>query len=137
MWLLYAILSSVFASLMTIFMKVSLKNLSATVSLALRTSLVVVFCWFLVIIERKTPEIKSLTKKDYIYLVLSALATFGTWVFYFLALKNGATSKVLAIDRFSIVLTIILSFFILKEVITLKMIIGIAIIILGTVLVVF
>lgn len=134
---IYGIASAVFASLMTIFMKMGLSNVSSPLATALRTSIVMVLCWGLVLLNGSVKEIKTINSHSYLMLFLASLATFGTWTCYFLALKHGSTTKVLAIDRLGIVITIILSFFILKEVITVKMIIGIVVIIIGTILVVF
>lgn len=138
MWILYAILSAVFASLMSIFMKIGLNGkINANLATTLRTTAVTVLCWLLVLINGSVRQIKDINSKTWLYLILAAFATFGTWIFYFLALQKGQVSKVLAIDRFSIILTVILSAIFLKEVITIKVVIGIAVLILGTIMIVF
>lgn len=138
MWILYAILSAIFASLMSIFMKVGLSGkINANLATTLRTTAVTILCWILVLINGSVREIKNIENKTWIYLIFAAFATFGTWIFYFLALQKGQVSKVLAIDRFSIILTIILSAIFLKEVITVKVVIGIVIMIFGTMMIVF
>ncbi len=138
MWIIYAILSAIFASLMTILMKKGLGNkINANLATTLRTSAVTVLCWLLVLVNGTYRDIKTIDSKTWLYLGLASLATFGTWICYFLALQKGQVSKVLAIDRFSIVLTIVLSVIFLKEVITVKAVIGIVIMIVGTMIIVF
>ncbi len=137
LWFLYAALSSIFASLMTIFMKIGLKNLDSLLVTALRTTIVFGLLWIIVIVMHKNKGIMTITNREWIYIFLSALFTCGTWVFYFLALKETDVSKVLAIDRLSIVLTVFLSVVILKEKINLMTIAGIIVLIGGTLLIVF
>ncbi len=137
MWIFYAFLSAIFASLMTVFMKIGLKNINPHVATAIRTSMVVIMCWILVFITRKTNTIKEINKKEWLYLLLASIATFGTWTFYFLALKTGSVKNVMVIDRLSIVFAIILSFFILKETITIKTVVGMVVFLLGAFLLVY
>lgn len=137
MWIFYAFLSAIFASLMTVFMKIGLKNINPHVATAIRTSMVVIMCWILVFITRKTNTIKEINKKEWLYLLLASIATFVTWTFYFLALKTGSVKNVMVIDRLSIVFAIILSFFILKETITIKTVVGMVVFLLGAFLLVY
>lgn len=137
MWLIFAILSSLFASIMTILMKVGLKNLDSTLVTCLRTSIVFILLWIIIFIFNKQKEIKSINMNEWKYIVLASLATCLTWVFYFLALKNSTVSKVLAVDRLSIVFSIIFSVIFLKEKLTLMTLIGITILVIGTILVIF
>ena len=137
MWIFYVFLSAIFASLMTVFMKIGLKNINPHVATAIRTSMVVIMCWILVFITRKTNTIKEINKKEWLYLLLASIATFGTWTFYFLALKTGSVKNVMVIDRLSIVFAIILSFFILKETITIKTVVGMVVFLLGAFLLVY
>lgn len=136
MWILYAILSSLFASCMTLFMKIGLKNIDANLATTLRTIIVVVFCLILVLATGKVKDIKTIDSRTWFFLLLAGIATFGTWVFYFLALQKGSITKVLAIDRISIILTIVLSAIFLNEKITLRVVIGGALLIIGTLIVV-
>ena len=138
MWWIYAVLSAIFASLMSVFMKVGLSGkINANLATTLRTTAVAILCWILVLFNGSFKTIKGIDNKTWLYLGLAALATFGTWIFYFLALQKGSVSKVLAIDRFSIVLTVILSAIFLKEIITVKSVIGIIVMLVGTILIVF
>lgn len=137
MWLVFAILSSLFASIMTILMKGGLKNLDSTLVICLRTSIVFILLWIIILFMNKQKEIKSINMNEWKYIVLASLATCLTWIFYFLALKQTTISKVVAVDRLSIVFSIIFSSIFLKEKITLMTLIGITILVLGTVLVIF
>lgn len=136
MWLIFAILSSLFASIMTILMKVGLKNLDSTLVTCLRTSIVFMLLWIIIFIFNKQKEIKSININEWKYIVLASLATCLTWVFYFLALKQTTVSKVVAVDRLSIVFSIIFSVIFLKEKLTFMTLIGITILVIGTVLVI-
>ena len=137
MWLLYAILSSIFASVMTILMKIGLKNIDAVLGTTLRTTIVFLLLWIIVLFMKKGGEIKSISGKEWLYIVLSSIATCATWVFYFLALRKTDVSKVIAVDRLSIVFTILLSVLFLKEKLTVMTIIGVIVLTFGTILVVF
>lgn len=136
MWLIFAILSSLFASIMTILMKVGLKNLDSTLVTCLRTSIVFILLWIIIFIFNKQKEIKSINMNEWKYIVLASFATCLTWVFYFLALKQTTISKVVAVDRLSIVFSIVFSAIFLKEKLTLMTLIGITILVIGTVLVI-
>ncbi len=137
MWILFAFLSAVFASLMTVFMKMGLKDMNPHLATALRTSLVVVLCWGLVFITKSQSGVKTIQKKEWIYLILASLATFGTWTFYFLALKDGSVKNVMTLDRLSIVFAIIFSAIFLKEAITLKTIAGMVVFFIGAVMLIY
>lgn len=137
MWLIFAILSSLFASVMTILMKVGLKNLDSTLVTCLRTSVVFILLWIIVLFMNKEKEIKEINNSEWKYIVLASFATCLTWVFYFLALKNTTVTKVVAVDRLSIVFSILFSVLFLKEKITLITIVGVIVLIIGTILVVF
>jgi len=137
MWILFAFLSAVFASLMTVFMKMGLKDMNPHLATALRTSLVVVLCWGLVFITKGKSGVKTIQKKEWIYLILASLATFGTWTFYFLALKDGSVKNVMTLDRLSIVFAIIFSAIFLKEAITLKTIAGMVVFFIGAVMLIY
>ena len=137
MWILFAFLSALFASLMTLFMKMGLKEMNPHVATALRTSIVVILCWGLVFITNSQTGVKAIQKKEWIYLALASIATFGTWTFYFLALKEGSVKNVMTIDRLSIVFAIIFSAIFLKEVITYKTIIGLVVFLSGAILLIY
>ena len=118
-------------------MKMGLKDMNPHLATALRTSLVVVLCWGLVFITKSQSGVKTIQKKEWIYLILASLATFGTWTFYFLALKDGSVKNVMTLDRLSIVFAIIFSAIFLKEAITLKTIAGMVVFFIGAVMLIY
>lgn len=124
MWRLYAILSAVFASFTAILAKYGMKGVDSNLGTALRTIVVLVLAWGMVLVTGAQKGLGTLTKSNYIFLALSGLATGLSWLFYFKAVQLGDVSKVAPIDKFSVVLTIVLAFLILKEPVTPKAIIG-------------
>ena len=108
MWILYAILSSFFGSLMVVFMKIGLKDIDSNVGLFIRTIFVLLLLLGLLLINGKIKDITSFHAKTWVYLVISSVVTFLTWLFYFLALKNGSSKVVMAIDKCSIVFIVII-----------------------------
>lgn len=138
MWILFAILSAVFASLMTVFMKAALNDIDAMLGTVLRTSIIFILGWFYLFFNKSYQLIPKLSVKNWRALIIAGIITFLTWSCFFIALKSSDNiAKVLAIDRLSIILTVILSAIFLKEVITLKIIIGIIVMIIGGLLVIF
>ncbi len=135
MWIIFSILSSIFAALMAVFIKLGLKGVNPILSLSLRTFIVSIFCLISIVINRSYKDITNLTSKNILWVGLASIVTFLTWLFYYLAVSKGEVHKVMAIDRLSIVLTVILSVIILHEKITIYSIIGIIIMILGGVMV--
>ncbi len=132
MWKLFALLSAVFAALTSILAKFGMKGVNSNLGTAIRTAVVLVLAWGIVLGTGNLKAIKDLTRQNWIFLVLSGLATGFSWLFYFRAIQLGPVSKVAPIDKFSVVLTIVLSFFILQEQVTLKVVIGGLLISLGT-----
>ena len=124
MWKFYAILSAIFAALTAIFAKIGIKNINSDLATAIRTIVILLITWGIVFFGQKTAEIKELTRVNWIFLILSGAATGLSWLFYFKALQLGDVSRVAPIDKLSIVFTIFLSFLILKEPLTPKIIIG-------------
>ncbi len=124
MWKVYAVLSAVFASLTSILAKVGIESVNSNLATAIRTVVVLVLAWGIVFITGAQVGIRDISKKSMIFLILSGLATGFSWLFYYKAIQLGDVSKVVPIDKFSIVLTMILAFFILKEEVTMKTIIG-------------
>ena len=124
MWKFYAILSAVFAALTAIFAKIGIKNINSDLATAIRTVVILLITWGIVFFGQKTAEIKELTRINWIFLILSGAATGLSWLFYFKALQLGDVSRVAPIDKLSIVFTILLSFLILREPLTPKIIIG-------------
>jgi len=124
MWKFYAVLSAVFAALTAIFAKIGIKNVNSDLATAIRTVVILLITWGIVFFGQKTAEIKGLTRLNWIFLILSGIATGLSWLFYFKALQLGNVSRVAPIDKLSVVFTILLSFLILKEPLSPKIIIG-------------
>ena len=124
MWKLYAILSALFAAITAILSKVGVKGISGNVAVAIRTIVILIMAWGIVLISGQLKETKEVSKTNLMFLVFSGLTTGLSWLFYFKALETGAVSKVVPIDKLSIVFVMILSFLILKEPMDTKTIIG-------------
>jgi transporter family protein len=123
-WLLAAFLSAFFAALTSILAKIGVKNINSNLATAIRTVVILFFAWGIVFFQGGAKEIFQISKTSFIFLILSGIATGLSWLFYFYALKVGDASKVVPIDKLSLVLTIILAALILKEKVTLPIIIG-------------
>lgn len=132
MWIIYALLSALFASITSILAKFGMENINSNLATAIRTIVVLVMAWGIVFITGAQSGIGDISKKGMLFLVLSGLATGASWLFYYKAIQIGEVSKVVPIDKFSVVITMLLAFIILKEVVTIKTIIGGALITLGT-----
>lgn len=132
MWAIFAILSAIFAALTSILAKVGIEGVNSNLATAVRTIVVVLMAWFMVFITGNQNGIVDISKKSWIFLILSGLATGASWLCYYKALQLGEASKVVPIDKLSIVITIILAFIFLGEQITLKTLIGCCLIIVGT-----
>lgn len=137
MWVTYAILSAVFAALTSILAKIGIENVNSNLAMAIRTVVVLVMAWLIVFMTGKHGEIGSISQKGWIFLVLSGMATGLSWIFYFKALQIGDASKVVPIDKFSVVITIILAFVVLGERVTAQKIIGGILIAAGTLVLAF
>ena len=132
MWAIFAILSAIFAALTSILAKVGIEGVNSNLATAIRTIVVVLMAWFMIFITGNQNGIIDISKKSWIFLILSGLATGASWLCYYKALQLGETSKVVPIDKLSIVITIILAFIFLGEQITLKTLIGCCLIVAGT-----
>ena len=132
MWFFYAILSAIFAALTSILAKMGMGGISSNLATAIRTSVVVFMAWGMVFITKSGNQIGNIPGKEWLFLILSGLATGASWLCYYKALQIGEVSKVVPVDKFSIVLTLIFAFLFLKEVATLKVIIGAIFITIGT-----
>ena len=132
MWFVFAILSSIFAALTSILAKVGIEGVNSNLATAIRTIVVVLMAWFMIFITGNQNGIIDISKKSWIFLILSGLATGASWLCYYKALQLGEASKVVPIDKLSIVITIILAFIFLGEQITLKTLIGCCLIVTGT-----
>lgn len=135
MYLIYALMSSIFASLTAIFIKLGLSDINSNLATAIRTIIILIMSWIIVFYTNSFENIKSINSKNLIFLIVSGITTGLSWIFYFKALQIGEVAKVTVIDKLSIVFTIILAFIFLKETISLKMIIGIVFIFAGTLII--
>ncbi|MDY5305587.1 EamA family transporter [Fusobacterium gastrosuis] len=132
MWFIFAILSAIFAALTSILAKIGIEGVNSNLATAVRTIVVVLMAWFMVFITGNQNGIVDINKKSWIFLILSGLATGASWLCYYKALQLGKASKVVPIDKLSIVITIGLAFIFLGEQITLKTLIGCCLIVIGT-----
>ena len=133
MWWVYAILSALFAALTAIFAKIGVTNVNSNLATAIRTIIILLVAWGIVLARGETKGITGLSKQNLFFLVISGIATGLSWIFYFKALQAGKVSQVAPVDKLSVAVTIILSVIFLHETVTLKMAIGTALIIAGTV----
>ena len=133
-WLLYAIGSAVFASLTSILGKIGISEINSNLGTAIRTIVVLIMAWIVVFVTRKQHTIKDIDKKSWIFLVLSGVATGGSWLCYYRALQTGPASVVVPIDKLSILVTIAFSYIVFREKLTAKAGIGLALIVAGTLL---
>lgn len=124
MWLLFAIFSAVFAAATSILAKVGIEGVDSNLATAIRTIVVLVMAWLVVFMTNKTGGIASITPRSWLFLILSGLATGASWLCYFYAIKVGDVSKVVPIDKCSLVLTIIFAVIFLGEALTWKTVVG-------------
>lgn len=136
MWLLFAILSAIFAALTSILAKIGIEGVNSNLATAIRTVVVVVMAWVMVFITHAQSGMTEISKKSWIFLILSGLATGASWICYYRALQIGDASKVVPIDKLSVVITLILAFVFLHEEFTIKSIIGCVLIGAGTLIMV-
>ena len=132
MWFLFAILSAVFAALTSILAKVGIEGVNSNLATAIRTVVVIVMAWGLVFLTHAQKGISDISRKSWIFLILSGIATGASWLCYYKALQTGDVSKVVPIDKLSVVLTLILAFIFLHEEFTAKSLIGCVLIAAGT-----
>ena len=137
MWIVYALLSALFAALTSILAKAGIENINSNLATAVRTIVVLVMSWAVVFITGKQNDIVHIGQKNLIFLILSGTATGLSWLCYYKALQIGEASKVIPIDKFSLVIGMILAFIVLKETVTVKTIIGGALITAGTLVLIF
>jgi len=134
-WVLYAFISMCFAGFTSVVAKQGLVGISAELGLTVRTIFVCIFVLTFAVLAVDPIEIKSLQKVNYVWLGLSAITTAGSWVFYYKALKMGDVATVALIDKGSVVIAMVLAWVLLKEVITLRMMLGAAFIVLGLIII--
>ena len=131
-WLFYAILSAVFASLTSILGKVGIEGVESNLGTAIRTVVVIVMSFVMVSVTGKVKDIKRIDKKELAFILLSGLSTGASWLFYYRALQDGEASIVVPIDKLSILVTIAFSYFVFKEKLGKKALIGLILIVIGT-----
>ncbi|MGN0426455.1 MAG: EamA family transporter [Agathobacter sp.] len=132
MWVLFAILSAVFAALTSILAKVGIDGVNSNLATAIRTVVVVIMAWGMVFLTHAQSGLSEIGKKSWIFLILSGLATGASWLCYYKALQMGDASKVVPIDKLSVVITLVLAFVFLHEEFTYKSVIGCILIGAGT-----
>ena len=131
-WLFYAILSAVFASLTSILGKVGIEGVESNLGTSIRTVVVIVMSFVMVSVTGKVKEIKRIDKKELVFILLSGISTGASWLFYYRALQDGEASIVVPIDKLSILVTIAFSYFVFKEKLGKKALIGLVLIVMGT-----
>lgn len=136
-WLLFALASAIFAALTAVFAKAGLKEVNSDLATAIRTGIVLFITWGIVFLKGNAGGIHNLSKNNWLFLTLSAVATGLSWLFYYKALQLGKVSEVTAIDKGSIVFTILLSFLFLKEPMTPKLMIGAGLVFAGMMVIVW
>ena len=132
MWFILALLSAIFAALTSILAKVGIEGVNSNLATAVRTVVVVVMAWGMVFLTNAQGGITEISRRSWLFLVLSGLATGASWLCYYKALQLGEASKVVPIDKLSVVITLILAFLFLHEQFTAKSIIGCILIGIGT-----
>ena len=136
MWMLYAVLSAVFAALTSILAKIGIAGVNSTLATAIRTVVVLIMAWGMVFLTNAQSGLGDISRKSWIFLILSGLATGVSWLCYYKALQLGETSKVVPVDKLSVVITLILAFVFLHEQFTAKSLVGCILIGAGTLIMV-
>ena len=136
-WMIYAVLSAVFAALTSILAKVGISGVESNLGTAIRTGVVLVMAWIIVFAKGKQKEIKHIDKKELLFISLSGLATGASWLCYYYAIQNGIVSVVVPIDKLSILVTVVFSYFVFKEKLSKKALLGLCLMVTGTLLMAF
>lgn len=136
MWFLFAILSAVFAALTSILAKIGIQGVNSNLATALRTIVVLLMAWGMVFVTHTQGGISAISRKSWLFLILSGLATGASWLCYYRALQAGDTARVVAVDKLSVVITLVLAYLFLHESFTVKSVAGAALITAGTLLMV-
>lgn len=136
MWMIFAVLSAVFAALTSLLAKIGIEGVNSNLATAIRTIVVVIMAWGMVFLTHAQNGLAEISKKSWIFLILSGLATGASWLCYYKALQMGDASKVVPIDKLSVVITLILAFVFLHEQFTTKSLIGCILIGAGTLIMV-
>lgn len=132
MWIAFALLSAFFAALTSILAKIGIEGINSNLATAIRTVVVLIMAWGIVFITGTQNQVSNISQKSWIFLILSGIATGLSWLCYYKALQIGEAAKVVPIDKFSVVISMVLAFVILKETLTIKTVIGGIFITIGT-----
>ena len=132
MWMILALMSAVFAALTSILAKIGIENVNSNLATAIRTVVVVIMAWGMVFLTNTQHGIMEISRKSWLFLILSGLATGASWLCYYKALQLGDASKVVPIDKLSVVITLVLAFVFLHEEFTIKSLVGCVLIAAGT-----
>ena len=136
-WMLYAILAAIFAALTSILAKVGISGVESNLGTAIRTGVVLIMAWVIVFVRGKHKQLKTIDKKELLFIALSGIATGASWLFYYYAIQKGDVSVVVPIDKLSIIVTVIFSYFVFKEKLSKKSFVGLCLMVVGTLLMVF
>lgn len=131
-WIIYAILSAVFASLTSILAKVGIDGVESNLGTAIRTGVVLILAWGIVFAKGKQAQVKAIDRKEAVFIALSGLATGASWLCYYYAIQNGVVSVVVPIDKMSILVTVIFSYIVFKEKLSRKALLGLCLMLAGT-----
>ena len=131
-WMLYAILAAVFAAATSILAKIGISDVESNLGTSIRTVVVLIMAWIIVFMQGKQNKIKSIDKKELLFIVLSGFATGASWLCYYYAIQNGIVSVVVPIDKMSILISVIFSYFVFKEKLSVKAFIGLTLMLAGT-----
>lgn len=131
-WMIYAVLAAVFAALTSILAKVGISNVESNLGTAIRTGMVLLMAWVVVFIQGKQKKLKTLDKKELLFIVLSGFATGASWLCYYYAIQNGVVSVVVPIDKMSILVAVTFSYFVFKEKLSVKALVGLLLMLAGT-----
>ncbi len=131
-WIVYAVLSAVFVSLTSILAKVGIENVESNLGTAIRTIVVLIMAWVIVFVTQKQNDVKKIDKRSLIFIILSGIATGGSWLCYYKALQDGLASIVVPIDKLSILFTVLFAYIFLKEKLSKKSVLGLILIVVGT-----
>lgn len=132
MWLPFAVCSAVFAALTSILAKIGIEGVNSNLATAIRTFVVLAMAWLMVFVTHEQGGITAIPKKSWIFLILSGLATGASWLCYYRALQTGDASKVVPVDKMSVVITLVLAFVFLHEKVSVKSIVGVFLLTAGT-----
>ena len=132
MWFVFALLSAIFAALTAILAKIGIEGVNSNVAIAIRTVVVVLLAWAMVFITQSQHNIAQISQRSWLFLILSGVATGASWLCYYKALQMGETTKVVSVDKLSIAITFVLAIIFLHEDFTLKSVIGVSLITIGT-----